>query len=56
MAAVILLTWRLRPSLMLKSSQESGTDFRSLMGGTRCQIVGGDIGNARAGRLMPSFK
>jgi len=55
-AAVIRRTWRLRPSRITSSIHPSGTDFRTLIGGTRGQShAGSATPRALAGRVGPSF-
>ncbi len=55
MAAVILLTCRFLPSDIMISNQESGTVFRTRIGGTLSQSNGGSIIVASAGRVIPSL-
>jgi hypothetical protein len=55
-AAVMRRTWRLRPSLMRSSIQESGISLRTRIGGSRGH---GSVSSGRrrawAGRVRPSL-
>src|SRR5699024_2769158 len=54
-AAVMRLTWRFLPSLIVSFNQVVGMFFRSRIGGWRSHNQGGTATLTFAGRVMPSF-